>query len=203
MLIKKQILLTPREKMHSLLYGLCDKPFSSGAYILISMAKTFIYVLTHPFFPEWVKIGRTTNPEQRLTQYQICCPFRLFKMDYIISIENPLYIESYFDNFVPNNNYEWCNINKDDAISIINSLIVNKDNGTLPVLPKRNLFKNKNKPSLCYQIDGVDYFSRVDFCKANNISAWTLSQLRKKHGWEFTYKGHCIKIRSINKNILK
>ena len=42
----------------------------------------FTYTLTHPLWPE-IKIGYTYNPPSRLSQFNTCCPHRLFSMPYI------------------------------------------------------------------------------------------------------------------------
>jgi hypothetical protein len=42
----------------------------------------FTYTLTHPLWPE-IKIGYTYNPPSRLSQFNTCCPHKLFSMPYI------------------------------------------------------------------------------------------------------------------------
>ena len=42
----------------------------------------FIYTLTHPLWRE-IKIGYTFNPPSRLSNFNTCCPHRLFSMPYI------------------------------------------------------------------------------------------------------------------------
>lgn len=44
----------------------------------------FVYVITHPMYPEYVKIGRAFNPESRLRGYQTGCPFRGYKLHYSV-----------------------------------------------------------------------------------------------------------------------
>jgi T5orf172 domain len=36
----------------------------------------FVYLAVNPAWPGRVKVGRTTNPEKRLSQYQTASPFR-------------------------------------------------------------------------------------------------------------------------------
>ena len=40
----------------------------------------WVYVLTHPLFPGYVKIGQTNNLDKRLSQYQTGCPSALYRM---------------------------------------------------------------------------------------------------------------------------
>lgn len=42
----------------------------------------FVYVITHPAFPEYVKIGRAFDPESRLSGYQTGCPRRDYKLHF-------------------------------------------------------------------------------------------------------------------------
>lgn len=42
--------------------------------------KGFVYGVTHPAFPSWVKVGMTTDPERRLGDYQTGAPHRDYDM---------------------------------------------------------------------------------------------------------------------------
>ena len=48
----------------------------------------FVYVITHPAFPGYVKIGRAYNPESRLRQYQTGCPHRGYELYAAIYFED-------------------------------------------------------------------------------------------------------------------
>lgn len=41
----------------------------------------FVYLITHPAFPGYVKIGRACNPESRLNAFQTGCPFRGYQLE--------------------------------------------------------------------------------------------------------------------------
>ena len=83
------------------------------------LVSTYIYVLTHPLFPNWVKIGRTTNIDSRLASYQTGCPNRAYQMNYIELVDDIYKYESYFrDNFICKN--EWVSITVEEAICFIN-----------------------------------------------------------------------------------
>lgn len=51
------------------------------------MKAGFLYVITNPAFPGWVKIGTTWNLEERLHVYQTGDPFRQYKLEY--SLHHP------------------------------------------------------------------------------------------------------------------
>lgn len=40
----------------------------------------FIYAVVNPAWPEWVKVGMTTDPVRRLNDYQTSSPFRDYQM---------------------------------------------------------------------------------------------------------------------------
>lgn len=40
----------------------------------------FVYLVVHPRFPGWIKVGSTTNPERRLRGYQTGDPERSYRM---------------------------------------------------------------------------------------------------------------------------
>ena len=48
----------------------------------------FVYVIHHPAFPDFVKIGRAFNPESRLRGYQTCCPHRRYRIYAAIYFED-------------------------------------------------------------------------------------------------------------------
>jgi len=52
------------------------------------MKKEYLYIITCENFPEWVKVGITTNPTKRLQTYQTASPFRNYKMVYTLECAN-------------------------------------------------------------------------------------------------------------------
>lgn len=52
----------------------------------------FLYIITNPSFPNWVKIGTTTNFRTRLQTYQTSSPFRNYKVEFLL--EHPDYISA-------------------------------------------------------------------------------------------------------------
>src|SRR5690242_14116001 len=44
-----------------------------------SPSEGFVYLAVNPAWPGQVKVGRTTNPEKRLSQYQTATPHRDFE----------------------------------------------------------------------------------------------------------------------------
>ncbi len=52
----------------------------------------YLYIVTNDAFPEWVKVGITTNLKERLHLYQTCDPHRGYKLVY--SLHHPKYKEA-------------------------------------------------------------------------------------------------------------
>lgn len=44
----------------------------------------FVYLITHPSWPQFVKIGCAINPESRLKDYQTYCPRRAFRLEHYV-----------------------------------------------------------------------------------------------------------------------
>lgn len=88
----------------------------------------YIYIITHPKFEGWIKLGRTNNLQNRLNSYQTGCPNREYKIDYFkeVNIDQAYSIEKHFNTFIKNNGYEWFNISIEEGINTINTVIENK-----------------------------------------------------------------------------
>jgi len=48
----------------------------------------FVYIITNPAFPGWVKIGLTTDPERRLSNYQTASPYRDYEMVEVVKVND-------------------------------------------------------------------------------------------------------------------
>jgi len=48
----------------------------------------FVYVITNPAWPGWVKVGKTDQMRRRVSQYQTSSPFRDFKVQYSRAVED-------------------------------------------------------------------------------------------------------------------
>ena len=78
----------------------------------------FIYILSNPAFPGWLKIGRTCNIKRRLDGYNVCSPYRDFKIDFYCYAKNIIKQERYFKkNFESNG--EWIRCELDTAVKVI------------------------------------------------------------------------------------
>lgn len=82
----------------------------------------FVYIVINPAWPDYIKVGRSSQPWHRLDDYNVSAPFRDYEMYYHKLVNNILLIENYFKNNIESNGHEWFKIDKDEAIKIIKVL---------------------------------------------------------------------------------
>jgi hypothetical protein len=54
----------------------------------------FVYIISHPRFNGYIKIGRAFDPESRLRGYQTGCPERAYQLDYAVYFEDCHQVEN-------------------------------------------------------------------------------------------------------------
>lgn len=92
----------------------------------------WVYVLTHPLFPGYVKVGQTNNLDKRLSQYQTGCPASLYRMHSATwSDTASAFAFSVYDRLEPFRcSGEWFQVDVEDvlkAISATSGTINNED----------------------------------------------------------------------------
>lgn len=55
-----------------------------GTYKLDSIKEGYVYVITNPAWPEWVKIGMAVDADDRCNGYQTSSPFRDYVLEHMI-----------------------------------------------------------------------------------------------------------------------
>lgn len=92
----------------------------------------YIYIITHPKFEGWVKLGRTNNPTERLRSYQTGCPNREYVMNFVIETKREYleYIENYIHSLY-RGEYEWYESTIDEMIRDINYCIDKCEEGSI------------------------------------------------------------------------
>lgn len=53
----------------------------------------FVYAIKHPVHSEWIKVGRTGNPESRVRNLNLATPFRDYQIDYTEEFKNRQWAE--------------------------------------------------------------------------------------------------------------
>ncbi len=82
----------------------------------------YIYILTNPAYPEYVKIGKSIKLGMRLSTYNTGTPFKNYKYNFVLETEKTSEIEKYFNCNFPSIN-EWYKMSPDKAEKIILNLI--------------------------------------------------------------------------------
>jgi len=99
-----------------------DKTRKRKQYKRIHLEKTFIYVITHPKFKGWCKIGRAKDINKRLSSYNVGCPFRSYKVELCVEVKDVRIYELFFEDNIKSNGYEWFEIHTNEAIEIISQI---------------------------------------------------------------------------------
>ena len=61
----------------------------------VKVEEGWIYLLTHPSFID-CKLGKTNEPKQRLTAYNVGCPYKLYNMEFKMKVKDKYFYEEYF-----------------------------------------------------------------------------------------------------------
>ena len=83
----------------------------------------FVYIIIHPAYPGWVKIGRSIQPKKRLENYQIYDPGRSYVIYFKRKTNKIAKIERFFVNHIESNGHEWFKISKVLAKKIILTMV--------------------------------------------------------------------------------
>ena len=82
-----------RAKIRKGAHRLHEAGATAGAAEAATEKAGFVYVITNPAFPGFVKIGRAYDPVERLRGYQTGCPFRRYRLAYAIFFEDVVLAE--------------------------------------------------------------------------------------------------------------
>ncbi len=83
-----------------------------------------IYILYNEAWPDWFKVGRTKDLNNRLRTYQTSSPKRDYKIAYSREFDDVYEIEYVFD-FFENNGHEWVNAPYSSGVEILKNVIPN------------------------------------------------------------------------------
>jgi hypothetical protein len=97
------------------------------------MKSGYLYIVTNPVYPGWVKVGTTWNLDERLHVYQTGDPFRKYKLEY--SLYHPRFreaekkIKEVMKYFALEIKGEWYCINLEMAKSRLDEQLQDYNNG--------------------------------------------------------------------------
>ena len=79
-------------KKHPLYKAGRYKSFNDAAFSSLQNYTTskegYVYIITNPAWPDWVKIGMAVDAEDRLNGYQTSSPNRDYKLEYAVKVAN-------------------------------------------------------------------------------------------------------------------
>jgi hypothetical protein len=84
--------------------------------------KEIVYVIVHPMWPRYVKIGHSSNPSARLVTYNTGDPFRRYAFAYKQNVTDRIVAERDIHALLASYRFEkteWFHIHTDDAIAVI------------------------------------------------------------------------------------
>jgi len=86
----------------------------------------YVYVITNPAWPEWVKVGRSVLTERRFNSYQTSSPFRDFELAGDVYFEDAIQAEREVHNSLTasgvGSNGEWFKTTAANALSLIEAV---------------------------------------------------------------------------------
>jgi len=99
-----------------------------GTYKLDSIKEGYVYVITNPAWPEWVKIGMAIDADDRCNGYQTSSPFRDYKLEHTVMSNNRRKAEAEAHKaaakIAVEQRGEWFKISIEQAKDILNTLSV-------------------------------------------------------------------------------
>ena len=97
-----------------------------GTYKLDNIKEGYVYVITNPAWPDWVKIGMAIDTDDRCNSYQTSSPHRDYELKYDIetgdrrALEQAAHKEA--SKLANESKGEWFKIDVETAIEILNNL---------------------------------------------------------------------------------
>ena len=97
-----------------------------GTYKLDTIKEGYVYAITNPAWPEWVKIGMAIDADDRCNGYQTSSPFRDFVLEHMIVTNNRRVAEAEAHKLATKiskeRRGEWFKISIEQAKTILNSI---------------------------------------------------------------------------------
>ena len=152
----------------------------------------YIYVITHPLFKGWTKIGRTVDINKRLDSYQTGCPFRKYKIEFYIKTDHPTIIENHFKENINNNGYEWFICTPEYAIEQIKEqLMLIESKEYIKTFYERKTVKKESTVYFDYIVDNVLFSSVPKLAKYLKYSQKkTYDAVRRLKTTDLIYMGN-------------
>ena len=97
-----------------------------GTYKLESIKEGYVYAITNPAWPEWVKIGVALDSKKRVKGFNTGSPFRDYKVEYVLETINRHTVEiiahKKAEEISKDHNSEWFKMSVEDAKNILDNI---------------------------------------------------------------------------------
>jgi len=97
-----------------------------GTYKLGNIKEGYVYVITNPAWPDWVKIGMAIDADDRCNSYRTSSPHRDFVLEYTVETDNRRTLEQAAHKearkVASKTKGEWSKLDVETAIEILNNL---------------------------------------------------------------------------------
>ena len=106
------------------------KSFNDAAFSSLQNYATskegYVYIITNPAWPHWVKIGMAIDAEDRLNGYQTSSPMRDYKLEYSVKSNDRRKAEKKAHNMAlkkcDDTHGEWFKMSVSDAVDLLDNL---------------------------------------------------------------------------------
>lgn len=123
---EKQIITKSKKKRHdavlyqleSLRKDLLKLMHKHNNYSATGIKEGYVYLITNPAWPNYVKIGSAIDVNDRLSSYQTSSPLRDFKLEFYFLSPDRLKDEKALHELCLERNSEWCKIELDTIKSV-------------------------------------------------------------------------------------
>ena len=89
-------------------------------------SKGYIYIINNPAWPDWVKIGKATDPYQRVQGFNTSSPFRDYEIVYMLATNNYTTVEekahTLAEEIAQERRHEWFKITVQEAVDVLQSI---------------------------------------------------------------------------------
>lgn len=82
----------------------------------------YVYCITNPAWPGWVKVGKAVQDYKRFNSYQTYSPMRDYVLEWSHKVEDVHEVEAAFHRGRKADNGEWYEMNAEQALSILQSI---------------------------------------------------------------------------------
>ena len=104
-----------------------------GTYKLDSIKEGYVYAITNPAWPEWVKIGMAVDADDRCNGYQTSSPFRDYTIEHVVVTSNRRAAEAEAHKFAARiakeTRGEWFKLDIEQAKIILNNITIELKKG--------------------------------------------------------------------------